>query len=580
MEKFYTDEKNVLQLIALLKAHNIKKVIASPGTTNITFIKSIQNDDFFEIYSCVDERSAAYMACGLATSSGEPVVISCTGATASRNYMPGLTEAFYRKLPIIAVTSCQHFGKIGQNAEQVIDRRILPNDIAKLSVQIGTIHNTEDEWAVNVSINNALLECRRHGGGPVHINLETTYSLNYKEKTLPNARVINRFFYDSQLPELSKGKTAIFVGSHQEMPTELTTVIDTFCAKYDAVVFCDHTSNYHGKYRILLPLLSSQDLYHPSCINVKTLIHIGDVSGAYSYIKCEEIWRVNPDGEIRDIYKKTRYVFEMNELFFFEKYSEKIDNSTESKSDFYNECTSELQKLQDKIPEVPFSNLWCAKNTAAKIPENSIVYLAILNTLRTWNMFELPQSVLGYSNTGGFGIDGGVSSLLGMSLASPQKLCFGIVGDLQFFYDLNSLGNMHVGKNFRLMLINNGCGIEFKNYNHPAYRVGANEKPYASATGHFGQKSKTLVMHYAQDLGFKYISASNKEEYLQNVDEFLNTECDKPILFEVFTDENDESEALRMIRNLEESATGIAKKVAKQMLGEKGVSNIKRILGR
>ena len=102
-----SNERSVQLLISLLKQHNIKRVVASPGATNITFVGSLQNDAFFEIYSCVDERSAAYMACGLAAETGEPVVLSCTGATASRNYVPALTEAFYRKLPVLAVTSTQ-----------------------------------------------------------------------------------------------------------------------------------------------------------------------------------------------------------------------------------------------------------------------------------------------------------------------------------------------------------------------------------------------------------------------------------------------------------------------------------------
>ena len=98
MEHFYTNERNHQILIYLLKAHNIKKLIVSPGTANSVFVGSIQNDPFFEIYSCVDERSAAYMACGLSIETNEPVVISCTGATAARNYMSGATEAFYSKL--------------------------------------------------------------------------------------------------------------------------------------------------------------------------------------------------------------------------------------------------------------------------------------------------------------------------------------------------------------------------------------------------------------------------------------------------------------------------------------------------
>ena len=40
-KKYYTDERNVQIVIALLKAHGIRKVIASPGTTNMTFIGSI-----------------------------------------------------------------------------------------------------------------------------------------------------------------------------------------------------------------------------------------------------------------------------------------------------------------------------------------------------------------------------------------------------------------------------------------------------------------------------------------------------------------------------------------------------------
>ena len=81
----YTTERNNQIMIELLKKYNIKKIIASPGATNVSFIASVQSDPFFEIYSCVDERSAAYMACGMSEESGEPVVISCAGATASRN---------------------------------------------------------------------------------------------------------------------------------------------------------------------------------------------------------------------------------------------------------------------------------------------------------------------------------------------------------------------------------------------------------------------------------------------------------------------------------------------------------------
>ena len=192
-QKFYTAEANQQILIALLKAHNIRKVIASPGTTNITFVGSVQNDPWFQVYSSIDERSAGYIACGMAAESGEPVVLSCTGATASRNYFPALTEAYYRQLPVLAVTASQHFGRVGQYVPQVIDRAPLPRDCAKLSVHIPVIHTNEDRWAYGVKINEALLELRHNGGGPVHINMETTYSNNFKIGDVPLQRIIHRY---------------------------------------------------------------------------------------------------------------------------------------------------------------------------------------------------------------------------------------------------------------------------------------------------------------------------------------------------------------------------------------------------
>ena len=60
MSNLYSDNRNALIVVALLKEHGIRKVIASPGTTNITIVGSMQHDPWFEMYSAVDERSAAY----------------------------------------------------------------------------------------------------------------------------------------------------------------------------------------------------------------------------------------------------------------------------------------------------------------------------------------------------------------------------------------------------------------------------------------------------------------------------------------------------------------------------------------
>lgn len=580
MELLYTNEKHTQILIALLKAHGIKKVIASPGTTNITFIASIQHDPYFEIYSAADERSAAYIACGLAAESGEPVVLSCTGATASRNYIPALTEAFYRKLPILAITATQPIDRIGHNIAQVIDRRVQLNDIVKLSVQVSGVNNEDDKWACEIAINKAILELKHRGGGPVHINFTTTYSIIYDTKVLPDVNVINRITYKDELPNVPKGKIGIFVGNHKKWNSKLIDLVDTFCEKYNAIVFCDHTSKYKGKYRAFAGLIATQENYKSPCCFVDLLIHIGDISGGYMFFYPTKVWRVNPDGDVCDTFRKLQYTFEMEEEDFFKRYIN-ITTVEKSKNTFITEWKNEYEKIYAKIPELPFSNAWIAQNTISKIPENSVLHLGILNSLRTWNYFEAPQSVLGYSNTGGFGIDGCVSSLIGASLAEPNKLFFEVVGDLAFFYDMNSIGNKHVGNNIRLMVINNGRGTEFRNYGHIGHKFGEDADMYIAAAGHYGKKSHLLLKHYAEDLGFEYISASNKEEYLNSVKSYLNAKItDKPILFEIFTDSKDESEAIRIMKNIELSTKGKAKKIVKSVVGEQGVNIIKKIIRR
>jgi 2-succinyl-5-enolpyruvyl-6-hydroxy-3-cyclohexene-1-carboxylate synthase len=51
--KYYSAERNVQILVSLLKQHGIKKIIASPGTTNMPFVASVQYDKWFDVISCV-----------------------------------------------------------------------------------------------------------------------------------------------------------------------------------------------------------------------------------------------------------------------------------------------------------------------------------------------------------------------------------------------------------------------------------------------------------------------------------------------------------------------------------------------
>lgn len=552
----YVNELNTIILIALLKEHNIKKIIVSPGTTNISFVISVQNDSWFEVYSAVDERSASFMACGLADASGEPVVLSCTGATASRNYLSGLTEAYYRKLPVLAVTSSQNNMKCESYSPQFVDRTRQFNDLVKFSLQAPVISNNEKNCYIT-QVNRAILELTHNGNGPVHINLEFCFTGNYINN-LPKVRKIERICIDDCMQDIPKGKKiGVFIGSHLPFSKEEEDTIDEFCSMYNAIVICDQTSNYRGKYRFLANLSNQQEKIL-STRYFDILIHIGSVSGAYIPLKAKEVWRVNEDGEVRDLFGVLTKVYQMEEYDFFDCYTKKgfVGVST----GLLDKAQLERNAIINKIPELPFSNLWVAQQIENSLPKDSVLHLAILNSLRAWNTFETGDSVMCYSNTGGFGIDGCLSSFIGAAKSNPNKQFFGVFGDLSFFYDINVITNK-VPSNAHILLINNGVGTEFKNYSHIASIFGEGADKYIAAKGHNGYKSHDLIRNFSRHCDINYFCAFNKDDFNCVKNEWINKGNS---IFEIFTSDIDESNALKQINSIVSEKKLLIKKVLKK----------------
>ena len=579
----YSSEIQILIVLAHLKARGIRKVIASPGTTNMNFVLSCQNDPFFQVYSSVDERSASYMAVGLSYESGEPVVLSCTGATASRNYLPGVTEAYYRNLPIIAITSSQKLTRVGKSVAQVLDRSIQPNDTYKFKFVMDTINNQEDTIHYNNELNNLYLQIIMDPG-PININLVTSYSNDFSINRLPPI-TLTKFILDIDLmPDMDKDKIAIHIKSGIKLGTGVNKLIDEFCEKFDAIVIGDHTCSYQGKYKVLNSLVTSQPQLKNELIP-NLILEIGDITGDYSissvYKKDTKIWRIENN------FKKIKSINEIENYFLisinsFLQYYIKINkNSHNANNESYLELwKNEINRLYEMISDLPFSNIWVAKKMHSLLPNNSSLHLGILNSLRSWNFFEIDNSVQAISNVGGFGIDGNLSSLIGASLSSPNKLFYGIFGDLAFFYDLNSLGNREIKNNLRIILINNGTGTEFKNFNHRASNFDSDN--FVAAKGHFGNKSPNLVKNYSENLGFQYYGCHTKIDFEVILNTLMSSTLGvKSIIIELFINESDESLALEVITKLiKPKASSSAKELAIKAIGVENKERVKRLLGR
>ena len=135
----YNILKNVQIIISLLKSYNIRHLVISPGSRNVPFVHSVENDPFFKCYSIVDERGAGYFALGLAKELNEPVLISCTSSTASSNYLPAIRQAYLEGVQIIALTADRNPIFRGQMENQMIEQQDMYRTYCKKSVDLPTV---------------------------------------------------------------------------------------------------------------------------------------------------------------------------------------------------------------------------------------------------------------------------------------------------------------------------------------------------------------------------------------------------------------------------------------------------------
>jgi len=578
----YTDDKNAQIILALLKKYNIKKIVISPGTTNVPIARCAQTDSFFEAYSVVDERSAAYFATGLAHESGEPVVISCTGATASRNYLPALTEAYYRNLPIMAITSYNQVNDYANFKPQSINRTVSQMDVKRMSVNLPLIKDKIDEEAWILSVNKALTLATKKGGGPVHINLPVDLSkaLSFTTENLPDIPKIDYYHTEDVLDNeclsllkngLQSKKIALLIGCHRKFSCKEIEAIERFIDTYDTTVFYDHTSNYHGKNRILSSVASGLRMVK---IKPEIVIDIGSVTPIYSaqnLFKGIEFWRISEDGEFHQRYfGNLCKQFDCSEYIFFNSLA---DIQTKSENAYYNAIIGKMGKVE--IPDLPLSNTLISSQMASKLPEGCAFHIGVSESFSCMNFFELKESIDSSCNAGAMGIDGAVSTLMGQSMVNKNKLYFGQFGDLTFFYDMNILGNRHVGNNVRILIVNNGGGARFR-LSPPALKnLGTDVDEFIGAFGHNGSAEG-----WVKSMGFEYLTANTKEEFLFQIEDFCSPDInkfDKPVIFEVFTTVENEQEGLHLIREANKPPSSKAKEIVRQILPSKAVNMLKKL---
>lgn len=576
----YSNLKNVQYLIAGLKEYGIDTVVVSPGNSHNAIVRSLEEDSFFHTYNIVDERSAAFFACGLIQEMKKPVAICCTAGTAATNYLTGVTEAYRRELPLVVITGDKNQYYLAQYEDQMIDANSIFEGITRYGCVLPIIENAKDEWYCQRVINETLLELNHHGTGPVHIDVPIEAGMlaigdTFTSQELPIFKKITRLeLCDTQLDfktifdRLKGKKVFIMCGQDDHISSHENKLIEQIFQNYNCVFATDKISNLHCKGTVEVTKAARRMSLNDSSLWPDVIISIaGNPVMDYKFrlkrdFRYAEHWIVNQEGCIADPFKKLTTVFEGSVIKFLEIMAQYGDSNCNH--DYYRDWNDAVESVD--IPEFPYSNMYAVQKVMENMPAGANFNIANSTTIRIAQYFDLDESIQVYCNRGVNGIDGCASTFVGQAAASPEVLNFLIIGDLTFFYDMNSIWNRYVGNNIRIMLNNNeGAALFHFNQgtaNYPTLNENVAAEHFATAKG------------WVESQGFQYISAKNKEEFEHVLPKFLSSESDRPIFFEVFTHKDSDSKVQHDFYDsitLKDTATATkdsAKRVIKSILGD------------
>ncbi len=557
----YSNLKNVEIIVALLKKNNVKNIVISAGTRHTPLVVSVENDDFFTTYSIVDERSAAFFAIGLIEQLREPVAICCTSGTASANYVSAANEAFYQQLPLLILTADRNHYYMFQQEEQMIPQENLYKDVCKKVITLPHVRDEKDFWYCSRLVNEAFLELTQGEKGPVHINfiVENDYPehqgiVKFEVEELPEVRKIERLtLEDSEdkwkkyAEKLKKSKTLIVYGQHGVHTEEELKSIESFAEKYNCAISVDLLSNLKCNYAVptfSLSRMMSARRWEELCPDIVITMNANSVSELKSIIghskKDFEHWHVSAKGEVSDPFKCLPDIIACSPNKFFERFG---GMDTEDSVHDYYDSWNEFHKsvgINGSLNDVSieYSAMYATQQFMKKIPENSLLHIANSNSIRLANYFTLNNGIQVFCNRGANGIDGSMSSFVGQAHVS-NKMSYLLIGDLSFFYDMNSLWSRYIGNNIRILVCNNFGGAIFHSY--------PNVNNVPTLDEHIGARHEAGIKDWVISRGFEYISARNKEEFDKNAEKFFDNRSEKPIAFEVFTDKEIDANSIRTI---------------------------------
>jgi len=556
----------IIDIAEICAGHGIKQAVISPGSRNAALTLAFARHPDIKTFVIPDERSAGYIALGLAQSSQKPVVLICTSGTAAANLYPAIIEAFYQQVSLLVLTADRPPEWTDQMDGQTIRQQNIYQTHVLKSLQFPVSFDHDDEvWHANRMINEAVLSCNAKTKGPVHVNVPIREPFYPKSEDVfkysKNLRIINGSRIDDSFSETDVealkreldgfDKVMVLVGQgnwSSSMLGDLTQI----AKQLNWVLVGDVTSNIHSienailSHDLILLNHADQHLYKPDLLITFGLSVLS--KGLKRFLRRyqpKEHWHVSAKEDSPDTFQSLTRKFDIAPEAFFECIQNDISSLPVASRVFRDDWLIAQKKLSLRfrsfLNDCPKGEFSAFGDIMAQLPENCDLHLANSMPVRYSSYIGVKnkKGICVWSNRGASGIDGCASTAVGHAINSDQLQIL-ITGDLAFFYDRNAYWHPYVPENLKVIVMNNHGGGIFRLIDGP--------KQQPELDQYFDTFQNLTAENTAKDFGMRYLYKNADEDLSSILSDFFTAESGKAIL-EIRSDKRINQEAFEAFKN-------------------------------
>ena len=460
----------------------VRHAVFSPGSRSTTMAMLFKEHEGFETYMNIDERSASFMALGIAKAHKEPTILVCTSGSAVAHYLPAILEAQYSGVPLIVLSADRPHTLLHVGAPQTVDQHKIFGTAVNYFEELAVPQESHYYTYPRQVARKAYMKAMDTKKGPVHINvplfepLVPELSRNHFEAGRSSFKVVKPNYSDifacGEGNNLLERYERILILAGPQIDVDEADMIRSFGEALQAPILADPLSNVRGcgTSKVVIStydaLLAGKALWHelkPDCV-----IQFGQIVVSKRVQQMIASWtdveyiEVNSTMDSMNPTGKTTIHVQASIDVFTHVYGK--NNNSDTYLNIWRRLDQAGKKqLSSTIDEPHCFEGRTIRELQKQIPEDGQIFVANSMTIRDFDYFWFSgesKAVL-YGNRGVNGIDGTISTALG--LAANGRPTYLVTGDLSLFHDLNGLAVAKTHNlNLTIILHNNDGGGIFE----------------------------------------------------------------------------------------------------------------------